>query len=72
MSLLKELIPMFRTETCGFIEEEGALVCLGRLEDLDKDEEYDVSIDVSSLCWLFLRVFPSPKMETMKEFNKDE
>ena len=73
MSLLKELIPMFRTETFAFkVEEDGdfeVITCLGRLVDLDDDEDFDVTIDLSSLGWLYMRCFVTYKAETYKDYR---
>lgn len=64
-----EFIPMFRTEQCAFYfdEEEEAIICMGRVEDLLEDEDYDYTMDVKSLGWLFVRAFNKPITETMKE-----
>lgn len=73
MSLLKELIPMFRTEKCAFkVEEVGdteVITCLGRLVDLDDDEDFDVTIDLSSLGWLYMRFCITYKAETYKDYR---
>ena len=71
MSLLKELIPMFRTEKCAFVFDEGeeSMTCLGRLVDLDDDEDFDVTIDLSSLGWLYMRCFVTYKAETYKDYR---
>lgn len=73
MVLLKELIPTFRTETCAFkVEEDGdfeVITCLGRLVDLDDDEDFDVTIDLSSLGWLYMRCFVTYKPETYKDYR---
>lgn len=81
LDFLSELIPRFRTERCAFIKksskkiEEGEvmeLTCIGRLVDLDDDEDFDVTMDVSSLGWLFLRALTSYKYETFKDYSKGE
>lgn len=73
LDFLSELIPFFRTETCAFkVEEDGdfeVITCLGRLVDLDDDEDFDVTMDLSSLGWLYMRCFVSYKAETLKDYR---
>lgn len=81
LDFLSELIPRFRTEKCAFIKESSdkygdgemmELTCIGRLVDLDDEEDFDVTMDVSSLGWLFFRAFASYKYETFKDYSKGE
>ena len=73
LDFLSELIPYFRTEKCAFkVEEVGdteVITCLGRLVDLDDDEDFDVTIDLSSLGWLYMRCFVIYKAETYKDYR---
>ncbi|AFR52035.1 hypothetical protein ECBP2_0002 [Escherichia phage ECBP2] len=73
LDFLSELIPYFRTETCAFkVEEDGdfeVITCLGRLVDLDDDEDFDVTIDLSSLGWLYMRFCITYKPETYKDYR---
>ena len=71
LDFLSELIPYFRTEKCAFKVEEGGevLSCLGRLVDLDDDEGFDATMDLSSLGWLYMRCFVSYKAETYKDYR---
>ena len=73
LDFLSELLPFFRTEKCAFkVEEVGdteVITCLGRLVDLDDDEDFDVTIDLSSLGWLYMRCFVTYKAETYKDYR---
>ena len=69
LDFLSEVIPRFRTEICAFVKispEESE--CIGRLVDLDDDEEFDATMEVSSLGWLFFRAFTTIKPHTYKEY----
>ena len=69
LDFLSELIPRFRTETCAFVKiPPEELECIGRLVDLDDDEEFDATMEVSSLGWLFFRAFTTIKPHTYKEY----
>lgn len=77
LDFLSELVPRFRTEKCAFIKESSdkygdgemvELTCIGRLVDLDDDEEFDATMEVSSLGWLFFRAFTTIKPHTYKEY----
>uniref|UniRef100_A0AAU6NU15 Uncharacterized protein n=1 Tax=Escherichia phage 1-6af TaxID=3117707 RepID=A0AAU6NU15_9CAUD len=79
LDFLSELIPRFRTEKCAFIKESSdkygdgemmELTCIGRLVDLGDETDFDVTMDVSSLGWLFFRAFVSYKYETFKDYSK--
>lgn len=72
--VLKELFPMFRTETVAFLvsekeDEDGEVLYvadfIGRVEDLTEDEqsEYTHTAEVSSLCWLWCGMFPTIKSD---------
>ncbi len=71
LDFLSELLPYFRTERCAFVFDEGeeVLSCLGRLVDLDDDEDFDATMDISSLGWLYMRCFVSYKAETFKDYR---
>lgn len=45
------------------------MTCLGRLVDLDDDEDFDATMDISSLGWLYMRCFVSYKAETFKDYR---
>lgn len=66
---VKELIPMFRTETCGFLvtenEDGDGYVAdfIGRVEDLTENDLYSHTAEVSSLCWLWCGMFPTIKTD---------
>ena len=77
LDFLSEMVPRFRTETYAFVvnsdSEEGMeATCLGRLVDIDDDDDFDITMDVSSLGWLFFRAFASYKYETFKDYSKGE
>ena len=73
LDFLSELVPRFLTETCAFIKiNSEELECIGRLVDLDDDEEFDVTMEVSGLGWLFFRVFTTIKPETYKDYSKGD
>lgn len=71
--LLKELIPMFRTEQCCFIYSDDGehLICLGRTDDLTDEEleQVEAVMDVSSLGWLYFRVFMTFRLDTMENIR---
>ncbi len=71
LDFLSELLPYFRTERCAFVFDEGeeVLSCLGRLVDLDDDEDFDATMDISSLGWLYMRCFVTYKAETFKDYR---
>ena len=79
LDFLSELVPRFRTELCAFTIDETsetvdgdkaiALTCLGRVEDLDDDTEFDATMEVSSLAWLYMRAFTSFKLDTYEEYK---
>lgn len=69
LDFLSEMVPRFRTETCAFVKiSPEELECIGRLVDLDDDEEFDATMEVSSLGWLFFRAFTTIKPYTYKEY----
>ena len=73
LDFLSELVPRFLTETYAFIKiNSEELECIGRLVDLDDDEEFDVTMEVSGLGWLFFRVLTTIKPETYKDYSKGE
>lgn len=54
--LLRELIPMFRTEEVGVVyTNESEAIIVG------DDEPWDDTIQISMFCWLTFRAFPSIK-----------
>lgn len=66
LDFLSEVLPYFRTEKCAFVFDEGeeSMTCLGRLVDLDDDEDFDATMDISSLgC------FVTYKAETFKDYR---
>lgn len=69
LELLTEIIPRFRTEKCAFITDdvEQTLIVVGRVQDLDEEVEYEYTMDISSLGWLFFRFFMRIKWETIEE-----
>lgn len=69
LELLTEIIPRFRTEKCAFITDdvEQMLIVVGRVQDLDEEVEYEYTMDISSLGWLFFRFFMRIKWETIEE-----
>jgi hypothetical protein len=76
LDFLSEVIPRFRTERCAFTIEdlgdgEASLLCIGRLVDLDDDEDFDATMDVSALGWLYMRAFLSFKTNTFTDFRKE-
>lgn len=77
LDFLSEMVPRFRTETYAFVvnsdSEDGMeATCLGRLVDLDDETDFDITIDVISLGWLFFRAFRTYKVETYKDYSKGE
>ena len=69
LDFLSEVVPRFRTETCAFVKiSPEELERIGRLVDLDDDEEFDATMEVSSLGWLFFRAFTTIKPHTYKEY----
>lgn len=69
LDFLSEMVPRFRTETCAFVKiSPEELEFIGRLVDLDDDEEFDATMEVSSLGWLFFRAFTTYKPHTYKEY----
>lgn len=71
LDFLSEVLPYFRTEKCAFVFDEGeeSMTCLGRLVDLDDDEDFDATMDIGSLGWLYMRCFVSYKAETFKDYR---